>query len=164
MTWQTRYSLTPKVLSENQWQLYWLSMENEFAHFQQVMQLYLREKKKKKKRGTCIGTVLVWPRSIRIYPHMLHQSQFQLLATELCKWGLVWITHGKSSHLESSNYVILIHLTPCIIHHLWPAFNNTSNRWKHKRNMKASSYQKSQSCTQDAYINVLCRDGLGTSL
>ena len=27
MTWQTRSSLTPKVLSENQWQLHWLSVE-----------------------------------------------------------------------------------------------------------------------------------------
>ena len=55
MKWQTRSSLTPKVLSENQWQLYWLSVENEFTHFQQVMQLYRRVRKKQKKRR--IGTV-----------------------------------------------------------------------------------------------------------
>ena len=28
MTWQTRSSLTPKVLSENRWHLHWLSVEN----------------------------------------------------------------------------------------------------------------------------------------
>ena len=55
MTWQTRSSLTPKVLSENQWQLHWLSVEKEFTHFQQVMQLYRRMRKKI--RG--IGTVLM---------------------------------------------------------------------------------------------------------
>ena len=54
MTWQTRSSLTPKVLSENQWQLHWLSVENEFTHFQQVMQLYLRVKKKPRGIGTVI--------------------------------------------------------------------------------------------------------------
>ena len=49
MTWQTRSSLTPKVLSENQWKLHWLSVETEFTHFQQAMQLYRRVRKKKKK-------------------------------------------------------------------------------------------------------------------
>ena len=48
MTWQTRSSLTPKVLSENQWQLHWLSVETESTHFQQAMQLYCRVRKKKK--------------------------------------------------------------------------------------------------------------------
>ena len=56
MTWQTRSSLTPKVLSENQWQLHWLSMETEFTHFHQAMQLYRRVRKKKNTRGK--GTVL----------------------------------------------------------------------------------------------------------
>ena len=58
MTWQTRSSLTPKVLSENQWQLHWLtfcSMETESTHFQQAMQLYCHVRKKNT-RG--IGTVL----------------------------------------------------------------------------------------------------------
>ena len=48
MTWQTRSSLTPKVLPENQWQLHWLSVETESTHFQQAMQLYCRVRKKKK--------------------------------------------------------------------------------------------------------------------
>ena len=56
MTWQTRSSLTPKVVSENQWQLHWLSVETESTHFQQAMQLYRRVRKKKYTRG--IGTVL----------------------------------------------------------------------------------------------------------
>ena len=47
-------SLTQKVLSENQWQLHWLSVEKEFTHFQQVMQLYRRVRKKNR----CIGTVI----------------------------------------------------------------------------------------------------------
>ena len=50
MIWQTRSSLTPKVLSENQWQLHWLSVETESTHFQQAMQLYCRVRKKKKKK------------------------------------------------------------------------------------------------------------------
>ena len=50
MTWQTRSSLTSKVLSENQWHLHWLRVEKEFTHFQQVMQLYRRVRKKKKTR------------------------------------------------------------------------------------------------------------------
>ena len=62
----TRSSLTPKVLSENQWQLHWLSVENGSTHFQPVMQLYLRVKKIKNTRG--IGTVLLlgaWNFTIR---------------------------------------------------------------------------------------------------
>ena len=39
-------SLTLKVLSENQWQLHWLSVETESTHFQQAMQLYCRVRKK----------------------------------------------------------------------------------------------------------------------
>ena len=53
MTWQTRSSLTPKVLSENQWQLHWLCVETGFTHFQQG------EKEKKKKKNHGIGTVLL---------------------------------------------------------------------------------------------------------
>ena len=69
MTWQTRSSMIPKVLSENQWQLHWLSVENESTHFQQAMQLYcrVRKKKKKKKNTRSIGTVLVqqWHRELK---------------------------------------------------------------------------------------------------
>ena len=60
MTWQTRSSLTPKVLSENQWQLHWLSVETDSTHFQQAMQLY-RQVRKKKKNTRGIGTVLLYP-------------------------------------------------------------------------------------------------------
>ena len=66
MTWQTRSSLTPKVLSENQWQLHWLSVETESTHFQLAMQLYCRVRKKKKNtRG--IGTVLLIE-AVNIFP------------------------------------------------------------------------------------------------
>ena len=59
MTWQIRSSLTPKVLSENQWQLHWLCVEKESTHFQQGMSLYCRVRKKPTNQPTrSIGTVL----------------------------------------------------------------------------------------------------------